>query len=136
MADEKYTHKSREALLRAQQMAAAAGNPNVEGLHLLAALLAPGDEGTAYKLLRAAGTDPEVVLKATSEQIAKLPRAYGDALSAPQSSRAMLAVLDTAKKRAKEMGDEYISVEHLLVGLAAAGGQAATVLRGAGAGPD
>ncbi len=51
-------------------------------------------------------------------------------------SRPVLASLTTAGKRAQELGDEYVSTEHLLVGLAADGGQAAEVLRKAGAGPD
>jgi ATP-dependent Clp protease ATP-binding subunit ClpB len=134
MADENYTHKSREALTQARQLAAAAGNPSTDGLHLLAALLE--DKGLAYELLRAAGADPEAALKATSGQIATLPRATGETLSAPETSRPLLAAINTAQKRAKEMGDEYVSVEHLLVGLAADGGQAAKVLRDAGAGPD
>jgi len=136
MADEKFTHKSQEALSEAVRQAAAAGNPNVDGLHLLAALLAQGNDGTAYQLLKAADADPDAVMKSTNDLLGRLPRAAGATLSAPETSRPLLAALNTAEKRAKELGDEYISVEHLLVGLAAAGGQAATVLRGAGAGPD
>jgi ATP-dependent Clp protease ATP-binding subunit ClpB len=136
MADEKFTRKSQEALSEAIRHAAAAGNPNVDGLHLLAALIAQKNEGTAYPLLFAVGADPEAVAKTTSERLARLPRAAGATLSAPETSRPLLAALNTAEKRAREMGDEYISTEHLLVGLAADGGQAATVLREAGAGPD
>ena len=136
MANEKFTRKSQEALSEAIRTAAAAGNPNVDGLHLLAALIAQKNEGTAYPLLQAVGADPEAVLKTVSELLARLPRAAGATLSAPETSRPLLAALNTAEKRASEMGDEYISTEHLLVGLAADGGQAATVLREAGAGPD
>jgi ATP-dependent Clp protease ATP-binding subunit ClpB len=57
-------------------------------------------------------------------------------VSAPETSRPLVAAIATAGKRAREMSDEYISTEHLLVGLAADGGQAATLLRAAGAGPD
>ncbi len=136
MADEKFTRKSQEALSEAVRRAAAAGNPNVDGLHLLAALITQKNEGTAYPLLHAVGADPETVLKTTTELLARLPKAAGATLSAPETSRPLLAALNTAEKRAREMGDEYISTEHLLVGLAADGGQAATVLREAGAGPD
>jgi len=76
------------------------------------------------------------VLKTTNELLARLPQASGATLSAPETSRPLLAALATAAKRAKEMNDEYVSTEHLLVGLAADGGQAGTVLRQAGAGPD
>jgi len=135
MADDKLTRKSQEAVSEAVRNAAAAGNPNVDGLHLLAALI--GQEGgTAAPLLQAVGADPAAVLRTTTNLLARLPRASGDTLSAPETSRPLLAALATAAKRAREMNDDYVSTEHLLVGLAADGGQAATVLRDAGAGPD
>ena len=135
MADDKLTRKSQEAVSDAVRQAAAAGNPNVDGLHVLAALIGQ-DGGTAVPLLQAVGADPGAVLKTTNELLGRLPRAAGATLSAPETSRPLLAALATAAKRAKEMNDEYVSTEHLLVGLAADGGQAATVLREAGAGPD
>src|SRR5262245_65639302 len=133
--DDKLTRKSQEALSDALQRASAAGNPNVDGLHLLAALL-DQDGGIAAPLLRAAGADPAAVAKKTGELISRLPRAAGATLSAPETSRPLLAALAAAAKRAKELSDEYVSTEHLLVGLASEGGQAATVLREAGATPD
>jgi ATP-dependent Clp protease ATP-binding subunit ClpB len=133
--DDKLTRKSQEALADALQRASAAGNPNVDGLHLLAALV-DQDGGTAAPLLRAAGADPAAVAKRTSELLARLPRASGATVGAPETSRPLLAALAAATKRAGQMSDEYVSTEHLLVGLAAEGGQAATVLREAGAGPD
>jgi len=132
--DEKLTRKSQEALSEAVQMAASAGNPAVDGLHLLAALVQQ-DGGTASPLLRAVGADPADVLKKVRDQISRLPRAAGETVSAPQTSRQLLSALATAGKLAGEMSDEYVSTEHLLVGLATDGGQAATVLREAGAGP-
>jgi ATP-dependent Clp protease ATP-binding subunit ClpB len=135
MADDKLTRKSQEAVSEAVRNAAAAGNPNVDGLHLLAALI--GQEGgTAAPLLQAVGADPAAVLRTTTNLLARLPRASGATLSAPETSRPLLAALATAAKRARDMNDDYVSTEHLLVGLAADGGQAATVLRDAGAGPD
>ncbi len=135
MADDKLTRKSQEALSGAVREAAAAGNPNVDGLHLLAALIGQ-DGGTAAPLLQAVGADPAAVLKTTSELLSRLPRAAGATLSAPETSRPLLAAIANAAKRARAMNDEYVSTEHLLVGLATDGGQAATVLREAGAGPD
>jgi ATP-dependent Clp protease ATP-binding subunit ClpB len=135
VADDKLTRKSQEALSDALQRASAAGNPSVDGLHLLAALL-DQEGGTAAPLLRAAGADPVAVANRTRELIGRLPRAAGATLSAPETSRPLLAALAAAAKRAKELSDEYISTEHLLVGLASEGGQAATVLREAGATPD
>ena len=133
--DDKLTRKSQEALSDALQRASAAGNPNVDGLHLLAALL-DQDGGIAVPLLRAAGAEPTAVASRTKELISRLPRAAGATLSAPETSRPLLAALAAAAKRARELSDEYVSTEHLLVGLASEGGQAATVLRDAGAGPD
>jgi ATP-dependent Clp protease ATP-binding subunit ClpB len=133
--DDKLTRMSQEALSSAVKRAASAGNPSVDGLHLLAALIEQ-EGGTATPLLRAVGADPGTVLKTADDLLAKLPRAAGATVGAPETSRPLLAALATAAKRAKEMSDEYVSTEHLLVGLAADGGQAARVLREAGAGPD
>ena len=133
--DDKLTRKGQEALSEAVKRAAAAGNPNVDGLHLLAALIEQAG-GTAAPLLRAVGADPATVLKRAEELLAKLPSAAGTTVGAPETSRQLLATLATAAKRAREMSDEYVSTEHLLVGLAADGGQAAALLREAGAGPD
>jgi ATP-dependent Clp protease ATP-binding subunit ClpB len=133
--NEKLTRKSQEALSEAVRRAAAAGNPSVDGLHLLAALVEQ-EGGTAAPLLRAVGADPATVLRSVADQLARLPRVAGATASAPETSRQLLAALAAAEKRAKEMSDEYVSTEHLLVGLAADGGQAATVLREAGATPD
>jgi ATP-dependent Clp protease ATP-binding subunit ClpB len=133
--DDKLTHKSQEALSDAVRRATADGNPHVDSLHLLTALIEQGG-GTAAPLLRAVGTDPATVLKGANDLLAKMPRAAGTTVSAPDTSRPLLAALATAGKRARERGDEYVSTEHLLVGLAADGGRAATLLREAGAGPD
>jgi ATP-dependent Clp protease ATP-binding subunit ClpB len=132
--DEKLTRKSQEALLEAQQMAASAGNPNVDGLHLLAALVQQ-EGGTAAPLLRAVGADPADLLAKARAGLARMPRAAGATVSAPQTSRQLLATLATAGKLATDMSDQYVSTEHLLVGLATDGGQAADLLRAAGAGP-
>ncbi|HUC55967.1 MAG TPA: ATP-dependent chaperone ClpB [Streptosporangiaceae bacterium] len=130
--DDKLTRKSQEALSEALQRASAAGNPNVDGLHLLAALI-DQEGGIAVPLLRAAGADPAAVASRTKDLLAKLPRISGATASAPETSRQLLAAIAAAAKRAREMTDEYVSTEHLLVGLAAEGGQAARVLQEAGA---
>jgi ATP-dependent Clp protease ATP-binding subunit ClpB len=133
--DDKLTRKSQEAISGAVRLATTNGNPAVEPLHLLATLISQ-EGGTAAPLLRAVGADPTAMLRSAESLIARLPKAAGSTVSAPDTSRALLATLATAAKRAKELDDEYVSTEHLLVGLAADGGQAADVLRKAGAGPD
>jgi len=133
--DDKLTRKSQDALSAAVRRAAADGNPQVDPLHLLVTLIAQNG-GTAAPLLRAVGADPAVVAKDAETRLSRLPRANGQTLSAPETSRPLLAVINTAVSRAKKMNDEYVSTEHLLVGLAADGGQAATLLRDAGATSD
>jgi len=135
MADEKLTHKSQDALSTAVRRAAADGSPQVEALHLLVALAEQAD-GTTAPLLRAVGADPALVAKQAEERLARLPRARGATLSAPEMSRPLLTAIATASSRAKQLGDEYISTEHLLVGLAADGGEAKAVLSAAGVTPD
>ena len=133
--DEKLTRKSQEALSEALRRATSAGNPNVDGLHLLAALL-DQEGGIAVPLLRAAGADPAAIASRTAELLARKPRVAGATASAPETARPLIAALAAASKRATDMGDEYVSTEHLLVGLAAEGGEAARVLRDAGASPE
>ena len=133
--DFKPTRNSQEALSIAARRAAADGNPQVDPLHLLAALL-DQTGGIATSLLKAVGADPGVIAKEVAEHIAQLPQMRGSTTSAPQLSRQLLAVINTATNRAQQLDDEYVSTEHLLVGLAADGGQAATLLREAGATAD
>src|SRR6201997_5013619 len=133
--DDKLTHKSQDALATAGRRAAADGSPQVEPLHLLLALVEQAD-GTTAPLLRAVGADPALVAKQAEERLARLPRARGATVSAPEMSRPLLSAIATASSRAKQLNDEYISTEHLLVGLAADGGDAKAVLSAAGATPD
>src|SRR6266581_2483045 len=133
--DDKLTHKSQDALSTAVRRAAADGSPQVDPLHLLLALVEQAD-GTTAPLLRAVGADPALVAKQAEERLARMPRARGATLSAPEMARPLLTAIATASARAKQLGDEYISTEHLLVGLAADGGEAKAVLTAAGATPD
>src|SRR5438067_3467837 len=133
--NDKLTHKSQDALSTAIQRAAADGSPQVDPLHLLLTLLEQED-GTTAPLLRAVGADPALVAKQAEERLARLPRARGATLSAPEMSRPLLSAVATASSRAKQLNDEYISTEHLLVGLAADGGEAKAVLTGSGATPE
>ncbi|MFG1790325.1 ATP-dependent chaperone ClpB [Nocardia sp. NPDC049149] len=110
------TTKTQAALAAAQQAASAAGNPEVRPAHLLVALLDQTD-GIAAPLLKAVGVDPVSVRGEANDIVERLPRATG-ATTAPQFGREVLAALNTAQRLATELGDEYISTEHVLVGLA------------------
>jgi ATP-dependent Clp protease ATP-binding subunit ClpB len=129
------TTKAQQAISAAVQAAALAGNPDVGPTHLLGALLAQGD-GIAAPLLAAVGADAAAVRGELTQLSNRLPSASGSTVSAPQLSREALAALNAAQQLATEMGDEYVSTEHLLVGLASAGGSVAALLRRHGATPE
>src|SRR4051812_45856977 len=117
----KLTTKSQEALSTAVQSAATAGHPHVEPIHLLLALLAQTD-GIARPLLEAAGADGSVVATQAKAVLDRLPAATGATVAAPGLSRPAIAVVNAAAEVASSLGDEFVSTEHLLVGLAKDGG--------------
>src|SRR6266496_2371135 len=133
--DEKLTRKSQEALSTAVRRATALGNPHVDAAHLLVALIEQS-EGTAAPLLRSVGADPADVKRQAEALLGRLPSAVGHTVSAPNMSRQLAAALNTAGQRARELNDEYVSTEHLLVGLAADGGELVIQMHRFGAGPD
>ncbi|PZG24107.1 ATP-dependent chaperone ClpB [Spongiactinospora gelatinilytica] len=130
--DYKLTRKSQEAISASIRRAATEGNPEVAPAHLFTALLAQSG-GTAVPLLEAVGADWKKLRTAAEQQLEGLPKAQGATVSAPTTSRALLVVLNTAAARAKQLEDEYVSTEHLLVGLAADGGPIAELLKSQGA---
>src|SRR6202522_3712761 len=133
--DDKLTRKSQEGLSAAIRQAASDGNPQVEPVHLLLALLSQAD-GTARPLLEAARIEVDQLFTEAAAAARKLPQTRGATTSAPENSRQLLSVINTAASLAREMGDEYISTEHLLAGLATGNGEAARLLQSVGANPD
>ncbi len=129
------TTKTQQAISAGAQAAALAGNPDVGPTHLLGALLAQGD-GIAAPLLTAVGADPATVRADVTALGNRLPSAAGATVGAPQLNRDALAAITAAQKLATEMGDEYVSTEHLLVGLASTSGPVGELLREHGATPD
>jgi len=129
---ERFTTRARQALSAAGQEASVAGNPHVESLHLLGALLTQ-PEGTAGPLLEAVGADPAAVAASVRDLTARLPRASGSTVSEPAVSRGLQSVLNTAEREAKRLNDEYVSTEHLLVGIASGADDAAKLLIRVGA---
>jgi ATP-dependent Clp protease ATP-binding subunit ClpB len=115
--NDQLTTKAQEALSAAVRSAATAGNSAVEPVHLLRALLAQTG-GLTGPLLEAAGADPAAVRSEVEAAAAALPSASGSTVSAPSLGRQTYAVLSHAGEVAKELEDEYVSTEHLLVGLA------------------
>ena len=115
--NDQLTTKAQEALSVAVRSAATAGNSAVEPVHLMRALLAQSG-GLAGPLLEAAGADTAAVRRDVEAAAAALPSAAGSTVSAPGLARQTYAVLSHAGEVAKELEDEYVSTEHLLVGLA------------------
>ncbi|MEU3167878.1 ATP-dependent chaperone ClpB [Streptosporangium sp. NPDC006930] len=133
--DYKLTQKSQAAVSSAIRRAAAEGNPEVAPAHLFTALLTQTG-GTAVPLLEAVGADWKQLRVEAEKQLAALPKAQGSTVSAPSSSRQLLTVMNTAAQRARGLEDDYVSTEHLLVGLATDGGSIATLLKSNGASPN
>jgi ATP-dependent Clp protease ATP-binding subunit ClpB len=126
------TTKTQAALSAAAQAATGAGNPDVTPVHLLGALLAQAD-GIAAPLLAAVGADAAAVRAELDGLARRLPAATGSTVAAPQLDREALRALTHAQRLATEMGDSYVSTEHVLVGLAADGAAVADLLRRHGA---
>src|SRR5215204_5306908 len=135
MNPEILTTKSRETLAAAISMATERGHATVEPMHLLLALL-DTEGSTAPALLRAVGSDPDRLRTQATTALARFPSAAGATVSQPQLARATLNAVTAAEQVARPLGDEYVSTEHLLAGLARAGGETSQWLRSAGASED
>jgi len=130
--DAKFTTRSQEALGSAFQSASAAGNPQLEPAHILDALLQQ-EGGVANGLLDAVGADRGALGRAVRGILVNLPSSSGSTVAQPPASRATTAALLAANDEARTLGDDYVSTEHLLIGLAAGQSGVADALRGAGA---
>jgi ATP-dependent Clp protease ATP-binding subunit ClpB len=113
---QRFTERSQQALASAQEIAAERNNTQVEEEHLLLALL-DQPEGLTPILLERLGLDPATVRQRDDDLIGRLARAYGG-VSQPSISSELRASLVRAHEIMETMGDEYVSVEHLLLALA------------------
>ncbi|MEU8567065.1 AAA family ATPase [Streptomyces pathocidini] len=132
--DAELTTRSQEAISAASSRAVSAGNPDITPVHLLLALLEGRENENIQDLLAAVEADMAAVRSGAERLLGSLPSAQGSTVAAPDPDRALLAVIADAAQRAKELGDDYISTEHLLIGVAAKGGEAGTLLDQQGAG--
>ena len=112
-----FTHKTQEAILEAQNLAQERGQQQIDALHLLLALVS--QEGSVVlNLLQRLGADIEGIKRRTEAALSRLP-----VIATPQAfgqfylTQDMARILDRARREASKMGDEYISVEHLFLGL-------------------
>ena len=126
MDTEKLTTKAREALQRAITLTKERSHAEVEAPHLLTALLEQTD-GVVLPLLGKLGVTPTTLRNRTAELLAAMPTAYGSS-GQPSIGRALNRALDKAEEEAGQLGDEYTSTEHLLLGLAANSDRTAALL--------
>ena len=129
MNTEKFTNRTREALNTAYMLATENGNTELKNIHVLAALLKP-DDGLAASLLERLGVSRKLFTGKVDEALRKLPKVTGQ--SEVYNSREFSRLLVDAAKQAENMGDEFVSVEHLLLAIAADGGEGAALLESAG----
>ena len=121
---DKLTTKSQEAIAGAQRLATTKGNPEIGGLHLLAAALEERD-GAVAPVFAAIGVDVARLKKAVDSEIARLPRVEG---TTPSPSAELQKIFVKAAEEATTLTDEFISTEHLLLALTVVDGKAKTLL--------
>lgn len=125
---DRLTVKSGEALNEALNLARRAGNPLVYDVHLLSALL-DQDEGIVVPMLQKIGARLPALREEVAREMARYPK-QSDAQ--PSLSRELNQVLDASEKLMQELGDEYVSTEHMLLALSAAKGTDSARILGAG----
>lgn len=130
--EQKFTTMAQEAISSAVQSASAAGNPQVETLHLVDALLNQ-EQGAVRGLLEATGADVQSIGAAIRNALVALPQVSGNTTTQASAARSVEVALVDAQKIMSKMGDEYISTEHLLIAVAQGQSQAAGILKKFGA---
>ncbi|WYD82288.1 MAG: ATP-dependent chaperone ClpB [Candidatus Electrothrix gigas] len=113
---DKFTVKSQEAIQTAHSLAEQFGNPEMQPEHLLKALLEQ-PEGVVVPILQKLGVTPAVVLSETDQLIGNLPKVSGTGAGQSYMSKAFNKVVDQAAKEASSMQDDYVSQEHLFLGI-------------------
>lgn len=115
----KYTQKLQEAVAGAQSLAGASGHPEIDSLHLLAALLKQQD-GLLPRLLQRADIQPAEMDRQAMSRLMKRPRVGGSDAVKRYASPALVSVLEQAEREAAEMTDEYVAVEHAVLAMVSA----------------
>lgn len=123
---EKLTVKAQEAVAGAQSRAAELGNPDLDTLHVLSTLLAESD-GIVVPLLKKMGVAVDQLRSMTEKEIQRLPKVSGG--REPQVNPTLRGALEAATQAADSMRDEYVSTEHLLIGLTQSAGKAQDLLK-------
>jgi ATP-dependent Clp protease ATP-binding subunit ClpB len=134
MQSDRFTIKSQEALEAAQRLADERRNPQTTPEHLLAVLLEQ-EGGLVVPILRKLGVEPAAVRQALGQALDGLPKLSGGPAAEPAgASSEIVQILRGAEKEMRELGDEYVSTQHLLLAISGHPGPAGDALRSAGAG--
>ncbi|MCE5197573.1 ATP-dependent chaperone ClpB [bacterium] len=131
---DKLTIKAQDAVQDAQHVAAENGQQQIEPEHLLLALLQQ-EGGIVAPILQKLGASPDTLVSHVQAEIDRLPKISG-AVAGSQMGPHLQRVLQTAFEEAERLKDEYISTEHLLIGIASETGTASKLLATAGADRD
>ncbi len=127
---DRFTEKAQEAIVAAQQLARNLDSPVLDAEHLLAALIEP-DDGIPAETLRRLGVDLPAFRGELASALARRARVQGGSLTV---DRRATRAIELAEQQARRLGDEYVSTEHLLLGVAEVGGEGQSLLEAAGAG--
>ena len=133
MQPDRFTIKSQEAVQAAQKLADERRNPQTMPEHVLAVLLEQ-EGGVVVPVLRKLGVAPAAVRQTNGEALDALPKLQGSAAPEPAGgSSELVQIVRAAEKEMRELKDEYISTEHLLLAIAEHPGKAGDALRSNGA---
>ncbi|MGI8822987.1 MAG: Clp protease N-terminal domain-containing protein, partial [Acidimicrobiia bacterium] len=127
----RFTNRSQQAISNARDIAATRHHQQVTPEHLLAALLAQGDT-VVQPLLATLGAGAPELRDAMIAALDRLPRVHGETAATTGFGPETVAVLDSATHQAESLGDQYVSVEHVVIAIADTPGAAGTALRRAG----
>ncbi|HET9755877.1 MAG TPA: ATP-dependent chaperone ClpB [Candidatus Limnocylindrales bacterium] len=129
---DRFTQKAQEAIIAAQETAQRLQSPVLDAEHMLSALIEPED-GIPAETLRRLGVDLPVFRGELAAALARRARIQGGSLALDPRAK---GIIDRAEAEARRLGDDYVSTEHLLLGVAEAGGDAQTLLDSHAAGKE
>ena len=128
---QKFTRKSQEAIGAAQALARDQHHSQVGSEHLLSALIGQ-PEGVVLGVLERVGVSPKNIRDRVDAALSALPQVYGATAQAPQISPDAYKVLEAADEERRDLGDDYLSTEHLLLAMTKVVGGVGDLLRSVG----
>lgn len=124
----KFTLKAQEAVQKALELAQSGNNQAVEPAHILKAFLSDQDS-IVNTILSKLGANPAAITKVVDSILERLPKVQGASVSGQYLSNNSKELFDVAQKEGSKLGDEYISSEHVLIGMASVKGEVANLLK-------